>query len=192
MNETVSPEMQIKEACLVQKSCDPVAIAVELMRLPGVPMHGPVHHILDGSALLTAIHNAGEKFDLPAALDEMAVRGSRMPGATCGMWGVCGSASSVGAALAILHETGPLSSDENYKNNLRLTSRSLSTIAEIGGPRCCKRNAYISLQTAAEFLRSAYGIPLDTAPFRCEFYANNAQCLGKRCPFRSADIGKQQ
>lgn len=190
MNDEICIERQIKETCLAQKSCDPVVIATALMRLPGIPMHGPVHHILDGSALLTAIHNAGEEFDLPAALDEMAVRGSRMPGATCGMWGVCGSASSVGAALAILHATGPLSSDENYKNNMRLTSRALSKIAEIGGPRCCKRNAYLSLQTAVEFLRKAYGIPLETEPFRCGFYANNAQCLGKHCLFRPANTEK--
>ena len=63
-------------------------------------MHGPIHHIIDGAAFMTAMYNAGVKFNLDTALDELANRGSDMPGATCGKWGMCGSASSVGAALA--------------------------------------------------------------------------------------------
>ena len=131
---------------------------------------------------MTAMYNAGVKFNLDAALDELANRGSDMPGATCGKWGMCGSASSVGAALAIIHETGPLSSNE-YKHNLQLVSNVLLKISEIGGPRCCKRNGFLAIKTAAEFVIKTYGIDLECDDFSCDFSNKNAQCIKTRCPF---------
>lgn len=173
----------IKEICLSETSTDPFRILLKLMKLSTTPMHGPVHHILDGVAFMTAMHNAGVEFDLNAALDELFERGAMMPGATCGKWGVCGSASSVGAALAIIHETGPLSDSEFYKDNLRLTARILAREAELGGPRCCKRNGFTAVETAVEFVREKYSIELLNSGFVCEFSSSNQQCIGDRCPF---------
>ena len=48
--------------------------------MPFCHMHGPEHHIMVGSALLTAYHNAGGQIDLPKALSEMISRGSKVPG----------------------------------------------------------------------------------------------------------------
>lgn len=174
---------RIKALCLSLTGTDPVTIARALMNDPLISIHGPEHHMLDGSALLTALHNAGAEFDLAAALDEMANRARKMPGATCGQWGVCGAAASVGAALSILHGTGPLTGGEYYKDNMRLTSRVLAAMAEIGGPRCCKRNAFLSLSTAAAFVKERYGIQLELAEIHCDFSPKNKQCIGKRCPF---------
>ena len=120
---------QIKEICLKEKSKNPYMIWRKLIKFSNVPMHGPIHHIIDGAAFMTAMYNAGVKFNLDTALDELANRGSDMPGATCGKWGMCGSASSVGAALAIIHETGPLSSNEYYKHNLQLVSNVLLKVS---------------------------------------------------------------
>ena len=180
MNQT---EQRIKEACLTAQTDDPLELAVEIMKSSDIPIHGPVHHILDGACFLTALHRAGLPFDLAAALDEMILRGEKMPGATCGQWGVCGSAASVGAALAIVHETGPLSGDEYYKDNLRCVARGLERIAEVGGPRCCKRNAYLSITTAAEFVKERYGLELPLHEVKCEFSGENMQCNGVKCPF---------
>ena len=173
----------LKEKCLAAETRDPVAFAVTLMQLDGVRMHGPEHHILDGAALLTALHGAGAEFDLSAALDELIRRGLTMPGASCGFWGMCGSASSVGAALSILHKTGPLSDDQYYKDNMELVSKALSRIAAVGGPRCCKRNAFLSLGTAVDFIKERCGIALEKREVRCPFTAKNPDCLKERCPF---------
>lgn len=89
----------IKEECLKATSQNPIELAFDIMKKDYISIHGPEHHILDGSCFLTAMHNAGVDFDLNEALDEMIERGRQMPGATCGQWGVCGSTSSVGAAL---------------------------------------------------------------------------------------------
>lgn len=173
----------IKEICMNEKSVSPIEIVKKLMKCQDVPIHGPVHHIIDGYAFLTAMHNAGVTFDFSKVLDELEVRGKKMPGATCGQWGICGSSASVGAALAIIHQTTPLSDNEYYKDNLRLTSLALGNIAEIGGPRCCKRNAYISLKTAIQFVKEHYNIVLDDSDEKCEFSKSNQQCLKERCPF---------
>lgn len=176
----------IKRECLNSKSSDPIQLLMKLMKKEEISMHGPEHHILDGACFLTALHNAGMEFDLSQALDEMIERGKKMPGAICGQWGVCGSAASVGAALAIIHETGPLSENQFYKDNLTYVSQALNRIAAVGGPRCCKRNAFLSIQTAIDFVRDNYGVTLPKYAVVCEFSARNRQCIGSRCPF-SAD-----
>lgn len=173
----------IKKECLQAATTDPIALIVSVMQKDYINIHGPEHHILDGSCLLTALHNAGVEFDLDAALDEMIVRGMKMPGATCSQWGMCGSAASVGAALSILHETGPLSSNQYYKDNLRLVSQALGRIAEVGGPRCCKRNAFLSILTAIDFVKENYGVTLPKESIICGFSGKNRQCIGVKCPF---------
>lgn len=184
MEFTIEQKAQlIKEVCLKEKSRNPIEIAKNIMTNPVIKIHGPEHHIIDGAAFLTAMHNAGMNFDLAEALDEQAARGRKMPGATCGNWGVCGSVSSVGAALSIVHGTGPLSDDEYYKDNMIFTSKALENIAEIGGPRCCKRNAFISLKTAVEFVNERYNLGLESDKVTCGFSPRNIQCIENRCPF---------
>lgn len=174
----------IKEFCMKETSKNPVIIAEKLMNRPETAMHGPEHHIIDGSALITALHNAGMEFDFQQALEEMNRRGEKMPGATCGQWGVCGSCTSVGAALAIVRGTGPLSDNEYYKDNMKIASESLKRIAEIGGPRCCKRNAFISISTAAGYLNKKYNTGLEISEdIVCPFSSRNPQCLKRECPF---------
>lgn len=180
----------IKNECMKAKTKDPIELILEIMGKDYINMHGPEHHMLDGSCLLTALHNAGVDFNLEHALDEMMVRSAKMPGATCGQWGMCGSTSSVGAALAIIHETGPLSHNQYYKDNLTLVSQALGKIAEVGGPRCCKRNAFLSLQTAVDFVKKQYNINLPKHFVQCNFSEQNKQCLGKECPYfrREANV----
>lgn len=173
----------IKERCLETQSRNVVQFIKEMMKDERIPMHGPIHHVLDGSCLLAVLHNVGMEFDLDKALDEMAKRGSKMPGATCGQWGVCGSTASLGAALSIIHETTPLSSDDYYKDHLKYASQALSKIGDIGGPRCCKRNAFLSLMTMIDFVEERYGIKLEKEDIICEFSCHNLQCIKEGCPF---------
>lgn len=52
--------------------------------MPFCHMHGPEHHTLVGTALLTAYHNSGGNIELLPALKEMAARGRKVPGGACG------------------------------------------------------------------------------------------------------------
>lgn len=106
-----------------------------------------------------------------------------MPGATCGMWGVCGAVSSMGAALSIIDETGPLSTDASWGKHMEFTSKALSSLSQVGGPRCCKRDAFLSFQNAIEYVNENYDVKLEKDNIECGFSEMNAQCLKERCPF---------
>ncbi len=174
----------IKQAVVkCDREKDPVAIALKIMQNDFVNIHGPEHHFLDGAAFLTAFKNAGGAIDLERCLDELAKRTVKMPGAMCGHWGVCGSVASIGAALSVIHGTSPLSSDEYYKHNMEYTSAVLTDMSKLGGARCCKRNAFLSLTHAAKFVKEKYGVQMECDNINCEFSPLNKQCLKNACPF---------
>ena len=175
-------------ACLEEKSKNPIEIVKKIANQDFVRIHGPEHHILDGAALLTAYYNAGGKIDLQESLKELMKRGLTMPGATCGLWGVCGAVNSVGAALSIIDGTGPLSEDSSWGAHMKFTSKALGILAEIGGPRCCKRNAFLTLREAVTFVKENYGVQLEQSDIRCSFNEKNNECIKKKCPFYKTKI----
>ncbi len=174
---------KIIEACLCETSKNPIEIFCHIAQKDFVRIHGPEHHVLDGAALLAAFYNAGGKIDLQAALDELMKRGLQMPGATCGMWGVCGAVSSMGAALSIIDKTGPLSTDASWGKHMEFTSKALGSLAEVGGPRCCKRDAFLSFQKAIGHINENYDVTLESEKIECSFSEQNEQCIKERCPF---------
>jgi len=62
---------RIIAVCLQETSRDPYVIISHLMDLPFCHMHGPEHHIMVGSSLLTAYKNTGGHIDLSKAPQEM-------------------------------------------------------------------------------------------------------------------------
>lgn len=168
--------------CLQEESKNPIEIMNKLMALPFCHMHGPEHHIMVGAALLTAYKNAGGNINLESALAEMRNRGSRVPGGACGFWGACGAGISTGMFISIVTESTPLAKEPFGLSN-KMTAQSLGAIGEIGGPRCCKRDSYLSILNAIEFVKEYIGITMETSDVICNFSKMNNQCLGKNCPF---------
>ena len=178
---------QIFGVCLQETSRDPVVIMNRLMALPFCHMHGPEHHIMVGAALLTAYRNAGGDIDLEAALREMRSRGAQVPGGACGFWGACGAGISTGQFLSIVTGSTPLA-QEAFALAHKMTARSLGAIGEVGGPRCCKRDSYLSILQAIDFVAEHLGVQMDKPEaIICRHAAKNAQCIGKRCPFSPAN-----
>lgn len=175
----------IISACKEIKSTNPYDIFKQVASCGYVRIHGPEHHVLDGAAILTAFYNAGGKINLESSLQKLMQEGLQMPGAICGLWGVCGAVLSIGASLAIIDGTGPLSTDGSWGNHMKYTSKALETLAEINGPRCCKRDAFLSLKSAVEFINENYDVEMETPKITCTFSARNAQCIGRRCPFKA-------
>ena len=89
-------------------SINPIQIFKNITKNDYISIHGPEHHILDGASILVAYKNAGGNIDLDEALLKLKQEGLRMPGAMCGLWGVCGAITSIGATLSIIDGTGPL------------------------------------------------------------------------------------
>ena len=172
--------------CLKNNSTDPYEIFHSIAVKSFVRIHGPEHHILDGACILTAYHNAGGNIDLAKALQKLMGEGLRMPGAVCGLWGVCGAVTSIGAALAIIEGTGPLS-DEDGGSHMQYTSAALASLAKTGGPRCCKRDAFTAMKKAVKYITERYGITLSLANIKCDFHTQNKQCIGARCPYNMGE-----
>jgi len=175
---------QIVSACLNATEKDPVAILEKMMSMDFCHMHGPEHHIMVGAALLAAYKNAGGEIDLEKALLEMQNRGKAVPGGVCGFWGACGAGVSTGIYMSIITEATPLT-EGPWKLANKMTSRSLASIGEHGGPRCCKRDSYLAIMEAAAFTKEHFGVEMEVGKIVCSRSHLNNQCIKEACPFHS-------
>ena len=169
--------------CLAETSNNPIEIIQKLMALPFCHMHGPEHHVMVGSALLAAYKNAGGTIDLHKALVEMQLRGKQVPGGACGFWGACGAGISAGMFVSVITGSTPLANEAWGLSN-QMTSSTLEAIGKIGGPRCCKRDSYLAIIKAVEFVKEHFGIEMELGKIKCIHSAHNNQCIKERCPFR--------
>ncbi len=176
----------IVKLCLEETSKNPVGIMDKMMSLPFCHMHGPEHHVMVGAALLTAYKNAGGDIDLSTALAEMMNRGKSVPGGACGFWGACGAGISSGMFISIISKSTPLAK-EPFALSHRMTSAALGRIGEIGGPRCCKRDSFLSILAAVDFVEESFGIKMEKSQITCGYSKENNQCIGRRCPFSKAN-----
>ena len=174
---------RIIEDIKLEKGCNPVRIFKNMAKKEYISIHGPEHHILDGACILTAFYNAGGGIKLEESLQKISREGLRMPGAMCGLWGVCGAVASVGAALAIIDGTGPLTDDGTWGEHMKFTSEAISELGRINGPRCCKRDAMIAFKNGIEYINAHYDVTLEFEAQECEFSDQNKQCLREKCPF---------
>jgi len=174
----------IISVCLDSESDDPIEILEKMMSMEFCHMHGPEHHVMAGSALLTAYKNTGGDIDLEKALLEMFRRGKAVPGGACGFWGACGAGVSTGMFISIVTGSTPLAKEEWGLSN-KMTSAALARIGENGGPRCCKRNSYHAIKAAMEFVSENLGVHMSDKSVKCTRSSQNAQCIGRRCPYFS-------
>lgn len=173
----------IRSIALAASEKDPFVIATAMMKSPAVHMHGPEHHILAGASLLAAYRNAGGELDLPTAVEEMLRRGTMVPGGFCGLAGTCGAAISAGMFYSIVTKTNPLSK-ETWRDAQLLTAACLTAIGSHGGPRCCKRDTYLALETTVRFMREHTGIAMEwQRKPQCIFSQRNRECLKETCPY---------
>ena len=168
--------------CLEETSKNPVEVIEKMMAMPFCHMHGPEHHVMVGAALLTAYKNAGGEIDLKKALSEMMSRGKSVPGGACGFWGACGAGISSGMFVSIISASTPLA-EKPFALSHHMTARSLNAIGDVGGPRCCKRDSYLSILSAVDFAAEYFGVRMEKQEIRCRHSHKNNQCIGRRCPF---------
>ena len=172
--------------CMNETSRNPLEILEKMMAMPFCHMHGPEHHVMVGAALLTAYHNAGGNVDMEKALAEMYSRGKAVPGGTCGFWGACGAGVSTGQFLSIVTGSTPLATEAWGLSN-QMTAKSLENIGKVGGPRCCKRDSYLAVLTAIDFVAEHLNVHMEKTMPVCTRSRQNNQCIGKRCPFFGAE-----
>lgn len=173
----------IEQFCAETPLADPVGIALTLMRHPSVAMHGPEHHFLVPAVLLAAYDNQHGLENRAVKIQQARKRAEGVRGGSCGLCGSCGAGVGTGIFVSLITGATPLSKREWQLSN-RMTAESLLSIAEHGGPRCCKRDTFLALQSAQAFLHNQFGQSLElSAPIQCEFQAFNKECLQVDCPF---------
>lgn len=95
---------------------------------------------------------------------------------------MCGARVGGEIFVSVLTGATPLSRAEWQLSSLA-TTESLLAIANHGGPRCCKRDTFLAIQTAAAFVRRELQINLEvSSAITCECRALNTECIGGRCP----------
>lgn len=179
-----SPTDLVRNTCEASNETDPMRIAVLLMKHPAIPLHGSENHLVTAFSLLTALRNSG---GVRVGKDEFHKAHQRVKRAShgiCGSWGVCGCAIAAGAAFSIITGATYLS-DKERSLALRVASKILDEIAQIGGPRCCKMATYVAIRVAVEYLVRELSIPIQTSanPNPCIFSKSNTECLKARCPY---------
>lgn len=172
--------------CLAETSTDPVAILEKMMNTSYCPMHGPLHHSLVGMALMTAYRNAGGEVDLGNGLTRLIKETQKIPGGACGRWGACGAALSAGTFMSIVTDNSPFATEAWHLSNL-CTAKALEQVANNGGPRCCKRDSYLTILSTVDFVKEHMGVEMQRAEVRCSRSQTNEQCIGKKCPFSPAN-----
>lgn len=173
----------IFDYCIKSNETNPIILATSLMKLKSIPIHGPIHHFLVPATILTCYNNLyGNKESLENQLEEAAKRASLVPGAFCAICGACGAALGFGSAISIIKENSPLSG-EIWGQIMEITSCCLNKISKLGGPRCCKRDTYLSILEGTKKLKELLNIDLPTTQPKCEFSLLNSQCKKSSCPF---------
>lgn len=181
--EGAGPIERAMKYCLSTDYKDPIKILRVLMNDPAVPFHGPIHHSLVPFAVLTAYKNSGGDIDLPSAMKKAHERGSVIPGAVCGHWGACGSALGCGIAFSVITGDGPLAKEVWIQDQV-MVSGCLANIARFGGPRCCKRDAYLAIPVAAKYFKEYLGVEMEIPEkIKCYVSEKNSVCLKEACPF---------
>ena len=98
---------------------------------------------------------------------------------------ICGAAVGTGIFMSVILNSTPLSVQERKLSNL-IVADSLKTIALSGGPRCCKRDCFIALETAISFVYEHLNIKLGSSDIKCIFLNNNNECLHENCRYYSS------
>ena len=163
----------------------PCEMAAAIMKSQDIPMHNFAHHYLVPAVLLTAAYrkNGAEIEELEKKLTEAEKRAKNVLPAYCGFYGACGAAIGVGIFLSVYTGTTPLVKETWGLCNMG-TADSLAKMAEVGGPRCCKRNTFIALVRGTEYVREKLGLDLGcNDSVECGFSKFNNECLKDDCPF---------
>jgi hypothetical protein len=163
---------------------NPFDLAIQLMEHPSIKMHGPEHHFIVPAALLSSYHNLkGLESKKQKAIAQARQRSEKLPGGFCGFCGNCGAAVGTGIFVSVILEANPLST-KSWSLCNRMTALSLGRVADYGGPRCCKRDTFLTIKTALTFAETNLDFNFGQlkAPI-CTFSNMNKECLKNDCPF---------
>lgn len=172
---TEKDPVRLLEACFTNENC--VAF-------------GPIHHFLVGACLLAGYAHANNLDDseLREYLNLLSKESTKVPGAACARWGICGAAISAGMAYAIIAENAPLKT-EGWSEDQSMVARIAEKIASGGAPRCCKRDSRWSVEIARDTFAKDFNVDFGKTVMSeeiaspCIVASQNTVCLKSECPY---------
>ncbi len=181
---TMTADEHIKQLCLKYRGTDPVALAVQIMNSPVVGIHGVEHHFIVPAVMLTVLHNSGKINAEPAWLLDLAEkRATEESPLKCEYdKGNCGAAVGTGIFLDIFLSRMPYA-DQTKSAVKAVVDDALRIIRESHGPRCCKRDTYLSLETIVRYLNEKHGTNLPLSEAKCTFSLRNDSCGREGCNY---------
>lgn len=173
----------ISSICLDSKQKDPLALAVEIMNSSAIKNQGAEHHFIVPAVLMTCIHNAnGKPENLVATLKKAEKLAAETPVSCTFSEGTCGAAIGTGIFMSIFTDRDEIV-EEEFSLSDSVTAETLQTIEKTHGPRCCKRDTYISIEQTVNFLRDKFAIDLPMSEARCTFSLRNESCGHEECGY---------
>lgn len=173
----------IISVCLRSNSIDPLGLAVQIMNSPLVKMHGPEHHFIVPAVLLTCTHNFSKSNENLRDLLEKAKINATKSAPDCSFHkGYCGASIGAGIFLNMLTNQDPDSENEWSEAN-KLIALCVNRIDSSPGPRCCKRDTYLTLEETIKYLKLKYAILLPITEAKCTFSLRNKSCGREDCNF---------
>jgi hypothetical protein len=171
----------IERSCLHSAETDLISLFQKIRKHEAIPLHGPVHHALVPGIILATYRNLGGGLS-EAQIQSGIHRGAKIPGGACGFMGACGAAVGVGIAFSVILEANPLT-PAGRRTAQEATSAVLAEIAKLEAARCCQRECFVALETAAELSTTMLPVALQAADtIACEQVELNDECLGPACP----------
>lgn len=175
--------IEINKYCLSSKQTDCIKLLNEIMDLPSIPIHGPIHHFIVPAVMLTVYNNLyGNRKQLNEQLKVAADRAKAVPGANCAYYGACGAALGIGIFVSIITETTPYSL-EPWSNVMAITSAIGQEMSKHGGARCCKRDSYLAILTGVQKIKELLKIELQATKPICKHFPKNKECRKEACLF---------
>lgn len=174
----------IKQQCISYAGTDPVDLVVQIMNSPQIKMHGPEHHFILPAVLATCMRNhLGIKLDIAQVLDKVEKRAIDETPRECDFkGGNCGAAVGAGVYLS-MHLAGMRSEDEIVVMQKEITDASIKAIHDHGGPRCCKRDTYLTLDASLKYFKEKLNIELPYSEAKCTFSLRNQSCGMEKCVY---------
>lgn len=174
----------IKTKCKKYLGNNPIDLAVEIMNIPAIRMHGAEHHYLTPAVLLTVFYNLTNRVaSKDEALEDLEHYILKNAPQSCSLEaGTCGAA--IGSSLFFkkyLSNYFPADKLKELSDYVR--EKSIKEIDQIKLSRCCKRDTYISIIETSKVIRNELSLDIELSEPKCTFSNRNKTCGMEACPF---------
>ncbi|MDY6904994.1 MAG: DUF5714 domain-containing protein [Thermodesulfobacteriota bacterium] len=174
----------VKHICIHTDATDLIDLLNLLRTHPSFPVHGPEHHFAVPGIILAVYRNLGGDVtgaDILTGVD----RGKTVPGGVCAFWGACGAAMGVGIAYGIMLKSTPLTPTPRQLVQ-QVTDTVIQKINMNEAARCCQRESFTALKTAAELSKKLLPVELKAeGDMQCRQQRKNRECIQQACPYFS-------